>query len=743
MRKSGFLALIVSFAMVGAVTAAPAFAATPANSVQVGLSSFMDAATLQLPGTDLTNGGKISTPQLNPCRQGGGTFADTTVNGTNFPAGQSYTPSGSPVSFMMPSSATGDNAVCLGLGVSGKNSVVLPVPMGNYSNVYLLAAVGNGPALVDVTPIYAEGAGTPLQAVVPDWCQTAIGNQLPADASAGWNGGNRVTYAGATQNNLPCGYFTVNVSGLDQNAVLSALLLTLAPGGTAVPGGGTQNAAAVLNIMAMTLASGASASKPASTPIMATTPPSETVDLTSLLDAATLQTPGTDLTNGGKISTPQLNPCRQGGGTFADTTVNGTNFPAGSLYQPSGSPVAFQMPASATGNNAVCLGLGVPGKNSVVVPVPTGHYTDVYLLAAVGNGPALLNVTPIYSDGTGNTIPAVVPDWCQTAIGHALPADASAGWNGGNRLTYSGQTQNNLPCGYFTVDAAGLNKGQDLTALLLTMAPGGTAVPGGGTQNGTAVLNIMAMTLYANGKSNAASGPTTTPMVATQAVDLSSYLDAATLQAPGTDLTNGGKISTPQLNPCRNGGGTFADTTVNSTGFPAGQAYTPSGSPVAFQMPSSATGNNAVCLGVGVPARNTVVIPVAQGHYTDLYMLASVGNGPALVNVTPIYAEGTGNPLPVVVPDWCQTAIGHQLPADASAGWNGGNRLTYSGQLQNNLPCGFFTEHAAGLNPAETLSALLLTLAPSGTAVPGGGTQNGGAVLNIMAITLAAAASGK
>ena len=259
--------LIASVATGAALLAVPALAA---GSVQVNLSSVFDAATLQMPGTDLTNGGKVTTPADNPCRQGGGTFADTSVNATGFPAGQQYTPTGSPVAFLMPSSATGDNAVCAGLGgtapnnVTGKNTVTIPVTPGNYTDAYFLGAIGNGPSLVDVTPVYGSTSGSVITSVFPDWCQTTtpVGNSAPAGVTAGWNGGTRVGYNGTPDSNaaLTCGYYTVHVGGLDSSKQLTALTLTLEPAGTAITaaqGGtksaGTQSSGAVLNVMALTL----------------------------------------------------------------------------------------------------------------------------------------------------------------------------------------------------------------------------------------------------------------------------------------------------------------------------------------------------------------------------------------------------------------------------------------------------------------------------------------------------------
>jgi hypothetical protein len=265
MAKPRHAGLIVSLCAAGALLAAPVLAAG-----QVFVPLQYDAATLQMPGTDLTQGGKVKIPSLQPCRADGGqtnagTFADTSVNATGFPAGQQYTPKGSPVAFQMPSSVTGNNAVCLGLSVPGKDSLTINVPAGNYTDAYFLAAVGNGPALVDVTPVYGGSNGSAITQVFPDWCQDTpqVGNALPPNVSAGWNGGPRVNYDGTTkgQDKLPCGYYTVHIGGLDSSKQLTALQLKLEPAGTAIPdsqsgvkgGGAKQNDHAVLNIMALTL----------------------------------------------------------------------------------------------------------------------------------------------------------------------------------------------------------------------------------------------------------------------------------------------------------------------------------------------------------------------------------------------------------------------------------------------------------------------------------------------------------
>lgn len=268
MRRFRLIGLIASVATAGALIAAPVFAAA---SVQVPLT--FDATTLQVPGTDLTSGGTVKTPALNPCRQGGGTFADTSVNGTGFPAGKDFTPQGSPVSFMMPSSATGNNALCLGLGgsgagaVTGKDSTTINVPAGKYTDAYFLAAVGNGPTLTDVTPMYGSTAGKTIQTVFPDWCtgSTKVAGTLPPNVTAGWNGGDRVNYDGTTQAGLNCGYYTLHVAGLDGTQQLTALKLTLEPAKTAIPDsmsggkGKTNDPGATLDIAALTLAGAAAA----------------------------------------------------------------------------------------------------------------------------------------------------------------------------------------------------------------------------------------------------------------------------------------------------------------------------------------------------------------------------------------------------------------------------------------------------------------------------------------------------
>jgi len=229
--------------------------------------------------------------------------------------------------------------------------------------------------------------------------------------------------------------------------------------------------------------------------------------------------------------------------------------------------------------------------------------------------------------------------------------------------------------------------------------------------------------------------------------------NAAIFQMPGTSLMNG-KVD-PALNPCRMAGtpaavaGTFADASVNSTGLPTG-SYTPSGSPVAFTMPP-ASGNSAVCAGLSAPNMDTVTLTVPSGKYTDAYFLASVGNGPSLVNVTPAYGSTNGAALTTVFPDWCtaSTKVAGTLPPGSTPGWAGGDRVNYDGTTtgQTGLNCGLDVVHVSGLDGSKDLTGLTLQLAAAKTAIPDassggkGATQNASATLNIAAVTLANSAS--
>ena len=259
MRRFRFIGLIASVATVGAMLAAPVLAAGP---VEVQLQ--FNAQTLQAVGTDLTGGVKGTTPKDNPCRQDGGTFADASVNSQGLKSG-SFTPSGSPVPFLL--QVGGNDAVCLGLGgsasdtknpvITGKDSTSITVPSGKYSDAYFLAAVGNGPSLVDVTPVYGSTQGKTIQMDVPDWCVLGIKQQLPSDAiSAGINSNPRVNYDGTAQT-INCGYFVVHLSGLDSSQTLTGLNLKLEPAKTAITmdpnSGKTQDPNGVVNIAALTV----------------------------------------------------------------------------------------------------------------------------------------------------------------------------------------------------------------------------------------------------------------------------------------------------------------------------------------------------------------------------------------------------------------------------------------------------------------------------------------------------------
>lgn len=236
-------------------------------------------------------------------------------------------------------------------------------------------------------------------------------------------------------------------------------------------------------------------------------------------------------------------------------------------------------------------------------------------------------------------------------------------------------------------------------------------------------------------------------------VPLGSTFNAMVMLKPGSGAPQTASNSACRATP----GATFGKHHgLNASTFPSG-SFTPAGSPVPFVLgPLGA--KNAVCIrdsGTATGAEPTsITITVPAGKYTDAYFLAAVANGPSLVTITPVYSSGAGTPVTALFDDWCAPALsGGALTTDSAAAFpNPGNRVgnvhgatTNSGET--NLPCTLWNTHVSGLNGSETLIAMKLTQAASGTAVPPGtgvpanATEQSQAVLNIAALTLEGTAS--
>ena len=202
------------------------------------------------------------------------------------------------------------------------------------------------------------------------------------------------------------------------------------------------------------------------------------------------------------------------GATFGPSHgVNGTGIPFGTTLQPTGSPVAFQVPPAPPANDAVCLSDG----QSTTITVPSGNYSAAYFIEAAANGPAAGSVTPTYSSGAGAAIPVVFDDWCTLAIKNQLTPGTAAVLNGGAlaggpRLASKNGTvtdSNPINCGYWVLTVP-LNASATLTSLQVSVAAAGATIPtqtgvkSGTTQGKSAVANIVALSL-ASGSAAAAS----------------------------------------------------------------------------------------------------------------------------------------------------------------------------------------------------------------------------------------------
>ncbi len=193
------------------------------------------------------------------------------------------------------------------------------------------------------------------------------------------------------------------------------------------------------------------------------------------------------------------------GATFGPSHgVNGTGIPFGTTLQPSGSPVAFNVPPAPPAPDAVCLSDG----QSTTVTVPSGNYSAAYIIESAANGPAAGTVTPTYGTTAATAIPVVFDDWCTLATKGTLTPGSSAVLNGGalaggpRLASKNGTVTDSSPiaCGYWVLTVP-LDASQTLSSLQISMAASGAAIPtqtgikSGTTQSSSAVTNIAALSL--------------------------------------------------------------------------------------------------------------------------------------------------------------------------------------------------------------------------------------------------------
>lgn len=225
---------LLAAATLAICSAAPAFAATG----QVEVSLQYNSQVMLAPGQSLNMSVTHSA-----CRKAAGaTFGGIgSLNDKGAPVGQ-FTPNLSsgkvttpvpPVTFEFPP-LSGNDAVCTG---TDSPNLTVPVPAGNYSEVYMLASANNGPNLVNITPVYTSGNGSAIPVVVNDWCAYGLGSGLaPWDNADGWYAGMWVHQKdGSLGNGDPCQYYTVEVQGLNPKETLTALDFSQAAVNTVIP----------------------------------------------------------------------------------------------------------------------------------------------------------------------------------------------------------------------------------------------------------------------------------------------------------------------------------------------------------------------------------------------------------------------------------------------------------------------------------------------------------------------------
>ena len=215
-------------------------------------------------------------------------------------------------------------------------------------------------------------------------------------------------------------------------------------------------------------------------------------------------------------------------------------------------PVTYEFPP-LSGNDAICVGTDLP---NMTVPVPSGNYTQLDMLASVNNGPGEVMITPVYSGGTkGTAMPILINDWCGPGYGNALtPYDSLYGWYAGMWIHQAnGSYGSGDPCQYYTVEVPGLNSSQTLTALDFfwpspaTALPTMPGVPAGTLQLADSQLYIGAMTLF--GKQTASTTPpattsTTTPAKTSTTTPTTTTTPAKTSTTTPTTTTTPAKSTT-------------------------------------------------------------------------------------------------------------------------------------------------------------------------------------------------------
>jgi len=278
----------------------------------------------------------------------------------------------------------------------------------------------------------------------------------------------------------------------------------------------------------------------------------------------------------------------------------------------------------ATTNNALQL-TNLTGDAFPATPVSDGIFTlktaqsfsDLYLLATCGNGPATVDVIYTYSDASNSEEKITVLDWYNTTTDHSQ--DGFYGLDRIKRLDAS--SRSNIT--YVSLHEIKLKPtaGKEVTSIEFASE----------TLNGKCICNLFGLSTGAAGV-ELEDGSYNVDLIA-EAWDANKQVTGTTTS--GIDR-NGYVLYTDKVD--------FSNEKTYTYGVPNDGAITAnSGTP--FQLANYA-GLNATRLAKDMNDANiqdmseTTILFKEKVMASELHMLAAAGNGTANVNVTYIYADG-------------------------------------------------------------------------------------------------------
>ena len=126
---------------------------------------------------------------------------------------------------------------------------------------------------------------------------------------------------------------------------------------------------------------------------------------------------------------------------------------AGAWAAKSGSTsVSFLFPSTA--NNAL-NSLAIPYGSAAGFSVPSGQYSNLYLLDGVRDGPDPFTALLKYSNGTTQSVTFGVDDWCTYSEGKTLLSDDTEAWQAVDRVAEVGGATGTVGtggCGLYVTD---------------------------------------------------------------------------------------------------------------------------------------------------------------------------------------------------------------------------------------------------------------------------------------------------